>query len=191
MKERTKERKETEKVDIDIYRLPDENTSAAEAITRDCGKATRVNYDAFMLYFNQVMQQHGSIIPRVIAMTPARRKMVQGMVRKYGKPYINAYLAKAAVNPFLNGYNKYGFRATFEWLMSEKNFCRVMEGNYDQAPQDRRRDEAQTRAERQRQLARQAEEQEHRRMDAERDRARQHAATVEEIRRILGPRCTI
>ena len=41
---------------------------------------------------------------------------------------------KAESSDFLKGSNSKDWRASFDWLMKDSNFAKVLEGNYDNKP---------------------------------------------------------
>lgn len=87
--------------------------------------------DVVIDYFNQKMA--GRSIKPIKAITDGtkRAEHLKTRVREYGREAIFLMIDKAAASKFLNGYNKKGFTATFDWLILPNNFIKVLEGNYD------------------------------------------------------------
>ncbi len=82
-------------------------------------------------YFNGKMA--GKSIKPIKAITDGtkRSESLKARVREHGRDAIFQMIDKAAGSQFLNGYNKKGFTATFDWLILPNNFIKVLEGNYD------------------------------------------------------------
>ena len=60
-----------------------------------------------------------------------RAESLKARRRQYGDDAIEEMFMKAANSSFLNGFNKKGWTATFDWLIRPNNFPKVLEGNYD------------------------------------------------------------
>lgn len=82
-----------------------------------------------ILYFNDKMS-HKSI-KGIKSIENQRADWLQARVKEHGRDAIFQMIDKAAESSFLNGDNKKGFVATFDWLMRPNNFPKVLEGNYD------------------------------------------------------------
>lgn len=84
-----------------------------------------------LLYFNEKMA--GKSIKPIKAITDGtkRSEYLKARVREHGRDAVFQMIDKAASSDFLNGYNKKGFTATFDWLVLPNNFIKVLEGNYD------------------------------------------------------------
>jgi hypothetical protein len=67
-------------------------------------------------------------------MSKKRRETVAGRLRACGEDDFRRLFEKAARSAFLQGKNRSGWRATFDWLIEEDNMAKVLDGNYDDAP---------------------------------------------------------
>jgi hypothetical protein len=67
--------------------------------------------------------------PQVNSITPRREEAI----RKIDRPIEDwiTVIEKIAASDFLAGKNKTGWKATFDWLLKDDNFQRVLEGQYD------------------------------------------------------------
>ncbi len=70
-------------------------------------------------------------IPMMSKWTDIRRKAVAARAREHGEAAVLDAIERAAQSDFLNGGNKRGFVASFDWVMRPTNFLKVIEGNYD------------------------------------------------------------
>ena len=64
---------------------------------------------------------------------------IQARARENGKESLMEVIKQAAKSDFLNGRNDRGWVADFDWLMRPNNFVKVLEGNYNNNGNDRRR----------------------------------------------------
>ena len=82
-------------------------------------------------YFNDKMEGKSIAPIRSIKDGTKRSEHLKARVREYGREAVFQMIDKAAGSQFLNGYNKKGFTATFDWLILPNNFIKVLEGNYN------------------------------------------------------------
>lgn len=75
------------------------------------------------------MEQRG--IPPIKSLKGKRLKTMKARIREYGTDALASVINKASDSQFLNGNNRNGFVATFDWLMRPDNFIKVWDGNYD------------------------------------------------------------
>lgn len=70
--------------------------------------------------------------PRLVKMPEARKKAINARIRAgYTREDFRILFEKAEASEFLKGANKRNWRATFDWLISDTNMAKVLEGNYD------------------------------------------------------------
>lgn len=82
-------------------------------------------------FFNQLVAEQSSVMPKVRAVGGDRRKMLMARVKQYGVEAVKEAFVKATTSSFLNGQNGRGFTASFDWIIRPNNFLKVLEGNYD------------------------------------------------------------
>lgn len=74
-------------------------------------------------------------MPDVLEMTEARKAQLKARWQKHPElSFWEDYFAKAAASDFLTGRRETQrgpFFASFDWLISPKNYAKVLEGNYD------------------------------------------------------------
>lgn len=99
--------------------------------------AEALDLKAFADFFNKTMAAQGAQIPQVRAIPPKSKRttFLLARLREYGKEALAAVVKKAAASDFLNGGGSRGFVADFEWLFRPNNFPRILEGTYDNRPQ--------------------------------------------------------
>ena len=95
-------------------------------------KTVRLDYNAVMKYWNAEADRTGSPMRRITRMTEVRKGALRARVKENGGDVAVVYKAidMAMVSARMNGGNKDGWIANYDWMMSPKNFQRVLEGTY-------------------------------------------------------------
>ena len=65
------------------------------------------------------------------ALTKTRLDKLKSLLEIFPEKEIIETIEKANDTPWLIGKNKSNWKADFDWLMDEDNFCKVMDGRYD------------------------------------------------------------
>ena len=185
MKERSKESKESK----DRKKA----TATAAAVSAGADAYTHeidADVKAFIEMFNGEMVEHRASIPTIYRLTPGYVRMLRALLRDHGQEKVEEMVHRAALSDFLNNHGRRPFLASVEWLLREENFIKVINGNYDNTadgwkPRDPIEErKQQEREQRLRILEMEEAEREQRRRQREYDAA--HAATPEEIQRIMA-----
>ena len=83
--------------------------------------------------YNAVAERCG--LPEAAPLTDGRRRKLKARLKDCGGlDGWNAVLGKLEASGFLQGDNRYGWNANFDFLLQEKSFTRLMEGSYDGGP---------------------------------------------------------
>ena len=70
--------------------------------------------------------------PRLVKMSEARKKAINARMKTgYTLDDFQTLFEKAEASDFLKGKNKRNWSATFDWLVSDTNMAKVLDGNYD------------------------------------------------------------
>ena len=70
--------------------------------------------------------------PRLVKMSEARKKAINARMKTgYTLDDFKTLFEKAEASDFLKGKNKRNWSATFDWLISDTNMAKVLDGNYD------------------------------------------------------------
>jgi len=88
-------------------------------------------YDEIVNLYNSIC---GSF-PKVKRLSNDRRKAIKARLNDYGLDDFRQLFTIAESTPFLKGKNPRNWAATFDWLISDKNMAKVLDGNYgDNSP---------------------------------------------------------
>lgn len=90
---------------------------------------------ALKTYWNEQAEKTGSLVRRVTLMTDARKALVRARLADYDNDINVLRLAvdKIIASSYANGENPRNWVATFDWLMTQENLVKTLEGNYDNA----------------------------------------------------------
>lgn len=70
--------------------------------------------------------------PKCTAVSEKRKKSIKAHLNNgYTVEDFKTVFDKAEASTFLKGGNKNDWKATFDWLISDGNFAKVLDGNYD------------------------------------------------------------
>ncbi len=69
--------------------------------------------------------------PRCTKLSDRRRRAVKARLRTYGMEEMKKVFYKAESSDFLKGKNSRNWSANFDWLTSDSNMVKVLDGNYD------------------------------------------------------------
>jgi len=201
-KESSKERKESkERKKVVVVEALTATTTCAGAGAREYPTdkplevVTEADLQYFVEVFNGEMCRMQAAIPAIDTLDSVCRHQLRALLRKYPMAKLEKMATMAAESDFLNGGGQRGFKADMEWLTREANFLKVVNGKYSNIPAHRRwRDPAIVRAEteaQRRELVRKVEQEIHEERERAYQERSQKAATVEQIRAILGDHCVI
>lgn len=89
-------------------------------------KESKVEYKQIVDLFNNTCVS----FPRVITLSDKRKRTIKKLCQTYSLSQVKEVFEKAEQSKFLKGDNNRDWSANFDWLMDEKNFIKVLEGNY-------------------------------------------------------------
>lgn len=91
-----------------------------------------IDFAAFKKTFNWSVKHYESKISPLKHMTDERKEKIRNLLRKgFTKEEILEVMKRAAASPKLNGKGRKGFIPDFDWIFEEKNFVRILEGNFN------------------------------------------------------------
>ena len=69
--------------------------------------------------------------PQVTALSKKRKESIAARLRNYTLEQIQVVFEKAEQSSFLKGNNNRNWSASFDWIMTDSNFVKILDGNYD------------------------------------------------------------
>ncbi len=72
--------------------------------------------------------------PSVRSLSEARKKAIKARLNTYSLDDFKTVFENAEASAFLKGSNDRNWQANFDWLIADKNFVKVLEGNYQDKP---------------------------------------------------------
>jgi hypothetical protein len=90
-------------------------------------KNENINYQEIVDKYNEICVS----LSKVKKISNARKKAINARLKMYSLEEIIEVFTKAEESNFLKGANNINFKANFDWLMSDKNMAKVIEGKYD------------------------------------------------------------
>lgn len=72
--------------------------------------------------------------PSVRSLSDARKKAIKARLNTYSLDDFKTVFENAEASAFLKGGNDRNWSANFDWLIADKNFVKVLEGNYADKP---------------------------------------------------------
>lgn len=77
--------------------------------------------------FNRIC---GRKLPKVSYISPGRTANIKSLLKKFTIEEIKMIFRKVVLSDFLTGNNSRGWKATFDWIIKEKNATKILEDNY-------------------------------------------------------------
>jgi hypothetical protein len=87
----------------------------------------KTNYQEIADLYNSICVSY----PKLKALSDARKKAIKARLKKYTVDDIKRVFEKAEQSDFLKGGNGRNWAASFDWLLKDSNFAKVLDGNYD------------------------------------------------------------
>jgi len=93
-----------------------------------------IDFVGLLDFWNKTMESANAVIPKIKSLSERRKGFIKARVREFNKRAVFEVITKAGTSDFLNGRNKNGWVADFDWIFRPNNFPKVLEGNYDNRP---------------------------------------------------------
>ena len=95
-----------------------------EIVKKD--KCEKINFQEIISIFNSVCNR----LPKVEKITEQRKKIISARIKETSLETLGSVFQKVSEINFLNGENKNGWSANFDWIMNPTNFVKILEDNY-------------------------------------------------------------
>ena len=96
-------------------------------ITEKAEKKPKVSYQQIVDKYNEICKS----LPKVMKLSDTRRKAINARLDKFSLEEIITVFEKAEQSNFLKGANNRNWKADFDWIMSDRNMAKLLEGKYD------------------------------------------------------------
>ena len=83
------------------------------------------------IYIKDIFNEICVSFPRLTVLSDRRKKAIKARLNTYSVEQIKEVFIKAEASDFLKGKNNRNWQANFDWLMTDTNMAKVLDGNYD------------------------------------------------------------
>lgn len=90
-------------------------------------KKEKTDYELIARMYNDTCVS----FPRLTSLSDARKKAIKARLNTYSIDDFKKLFELAESSTFLKGGNSRNWSATFDWLMKDSNFAKVLDGNYN------------------------------------------------------------
>lgn len=97
-----------------------------ESLSGESNPPSLIDYNAFVRYWNE----KGNL-DKIRKLTDQRIKAINLRVKEHGKDNFRMVVDKTSKSDFLTGTNDRKWKASIDWVMKPSNFIKVLEGQYD------------------------------------------------------------
>lgn len=80
--------------------------------------------------------EHCPSLPKIVKLTDARKKTIRTRLKTYTEDDLVAAFDKVEASDFLRKGSGTWHGASFDWIMNPRNIVKILEGNYDNRPQN-------------------------------------------------------
>lgn len=100
---------------------------------------SRTDYQKIVALYHSICKSY----PEIKALSENRKKAIRARLKTYSIEDIETVFRKAEASDFMKGKNNRNWSATFDWMMKDANFAKIIEGNYDNKEQQYTQSQAQ------------------------------------------------
>lgn len=101
-----------------------------EEIELDIRERENTDYKSLVDLYHSICKS----FPSVRSLSDARKKAIKARLNTYSLEEFRTVFQNAEASSFLKGSNDRNWSANFDWLIADKNFVKVLEGNYADKP---------------------------------------------------------
>ena len=89
------------------------------------------NNDNKYIYIKDIYNEICVSFPRLTVLSDRRKKAIKARMNTYTIEQFREVFTKAEASDFLKGKNNRNWQASFDWLITDANMAKVLDGNYD------------------------------------------------------------
>lgn len=101
-----------------------------EELELDIRERENTDYKSLVDLYHSICKS----FPSVRSLSEARKKAIKARLNTYSLEEFRTVFQNAEASSFLKGSNDRNWSANFDWLIADKNFVKVLEGNYADKP---------------------------------------------------------
>ena len=90
-------------------------------------KDEKIDFEQIKNIFNSVCNN----LPQVQKISKSRESLIRNRIKENNLEALGKVFQNTANSNFLNGENKNGWKADFDWVLNPNNFIKILEGNYE------------------------------------------------------------
>lgn len=89
-------------------------------------KEERIDYSSIVSLYHEICKS----FPSVRSLSDSRKKAIKARLNTYSIDDFKTVFENAEASSFLKGKNDRNWSANFDWMISDRNFVKILEGNY-------------------------------------------------------------
>ena len=89
------------------------------------------NNDNKYIYIKDIYNEICVSFPRLTVLSDRRKKAIKARLNTYSIEQFKEVFTKAEASDFLKGKNNRNWQVSFDWLITDANMAKVLDGNYD------------------------------------------------------------
>lgn len=108
----------------------EEDKEEEKELEIDIKKEEKISCQQIVDLFHSICKSY----PKIRSLSEARKKAINARLKSYSLEDFQTVFENAENSSFLKGSNDRNWSANFDWLISDKNMAKVLEGNYADKP---------------------------------------------------------
>ena len=120
----------TDNVTVTQGNAIEEDKEIEKEIDIEIEKKNKTDYQQIIDLYNTICVS----LPSVRSLSEARKREIKARLKAYSLDDIKQCFETAEASSFLKGHNAKKWTATFDWIMKDSNFAKVLDGNYADKP---------------------------------------------------------
>jgi predicted phage replisome organizer len=108
----------------------EEDKEEEKDIEIELDKEEKISCQQIVDLFHSICKSY----PKIRSLSEARKKAINARLKSYSLEDFETVFKNAEESSFLKGSNDRNWSANFDWLISDKNMAKVLEGNYADKP---------------------------------------------------------
>lgn len=117
-----------------------QNVSTDIGIGLDIDLDIDIEKDSKNINYQQIVDMYNDIcisFPKCLKISDSRKKAIRARLKKYSVDDFQKVFNNAENSDFLKGANDRNWMATFDWMLSDSKFVKILEGAYINKPEDK------------------------------------------------------